>query len=261
LSGANLSRADLSRSNLHHANLSRADLTEANLTKADMGAVNLTGAILNDTILADLDLNTAIGLEACTHLGPSIIDHRTLTKSSSVPLLFLRSVGVPDRLIDYIPSIFGPDLQFYSCFIAYSAKDQVFADRLHADLQKAGVRCWFAPHDLPIGARVWDAIDEAIRLRDKLLVILSEASIASEWVEDEINKAYAEERHRKDFVLFPVRIDDAVMTTSEKWAVKLRDQRNIADFRRWHETSSYQRSISRLVRDLTVSASVEAEAR
>ena len=47
------------------------------------------------------------------------------------------------------------------------------ADRLHADLQNKGVRCWFAPHDLPIGAKTWDAIDEAIRLRDKLLLILS----------------------------------------------------------------------------------------
>lgn len=37
-----------------------------------------------------------------------------------------------------------------------------------------------------------DAIDEAIRLRDKLLVILSEASIGSDLVEGEVNKAYAE---------------------------------------------------------------------
>jgi hypothetical protein len=38
--------------------------------------------------------------------------------------------------------------QHYSCFISYSAKDQEFAERLHADLQNKGVRCWFAPHDL-----------------------------------------------------------------------------------------------------------------
>jgi len=35
-------------------------------------------------------------------------------------------------------------------FISYSSKDQAFAERLHADLQNKGVRCWFAPHDLPI---------------------------------------------------------------------------------------------------------------
>ena len=52
-------------------------------------------------------------------------------------------------------------------------------------------------HDLPIGAKTRDTIDEAIRLREKLLLILSKASIASEWVEDEVNKAYAEERPQR----------------------------------------------------------------
>jgi hypothetical protein len=98
-----------------------------------------------------------------------------------------------------------------------------------------------------------DAIDEAIRLRDKLLVILSKAGIESDWVEDEVNKAYAEERERKQTVLFPIRIDDAVMTTPEPWARKLRDQRNIGDFRLWEKPSEYQKSLERLLRDLTAS--------
>ena len=68
---------------------------------------------------------------------------------------------------------------------------------------------------LTIGAKTWDAIDEAIHLRDKLLLILSKASIASEWVEDEVNKAYAEERSRKETVLFPIRIDNTVISTAE----------------------------------------------
>jgi hypothetical protein len=35
--------------------------------------------------------------------------------------------------------------------------------------------------------------------------------------------------------VFPVRIDDAVMETPEPWARKLRDQRNVGDFRRWKD--------------------------
>jgi hypothetical protein len=120
-------------------------------------------------------------------------------------------------------------------------------------LQNKGVRCWFAPHDLPIGAKTWDEIDEAIRLRDKLLLILSKSSIASEWVEDEVNKAYAEERSTKEVVLFPIRIDNAVMSTAEPWAVKLRDQRNIGDFRQWKKPAEYQKSLDRLLRDLKAS--------
>ena len=120
-------------------------------------------------------------------------------------------------------------------------------------MQNKGVRCWFAPHDLPIGAKTWNAIDEAIRLRDKLLLILSKASIASEWVEDEVGKAFAEERLRKKTVLFPIRIDNAVMSTGEPWAVKLRDQRNIGDFQQFKEPTEYQKGLDRLLRDLKAS--------
>jgi TIR domain-containing protein len=124
--------------------------------------------------------------------------------------------------------------------------------RLHADLQNKGVRCWFAPHDMSIGAKIIDAIDEAIRLRDKVLLILSEDAIGSEWVEGEVTRALDEERTRNQVVLVPVRVDDAVMQTSEGWARLLRSQRNIGDFTGWKEHDRYQKSFERLMRGLTV---------
>jgi hypothetical protein len=43
------------------------------------------------------------------------------------------------------------------------------------------------------------------------------------------------------------------MKTTEPWARKLRDQRNIGDFRRWKKDhDAYQRSFARMLRDLTV---------
>lgn len=63
------------------------------------------------------------------------------------------------------------------------------------------------------------------------------------------SKAFAEERRRNQLVLFPVRIDETVMRTDEPWAVKLRDQRNIGDFRRWKEHDAYQ-AFDRVLRDL-----------
>src|SRR5262249_8382486 len=136
--------------------------------------------------------------------------------------------------------------------ISYSSKDQDFADRLYADLQNRGVRCWFAPHDMPIGAKIIDALGEAIRLRDKVLLILSKDAIASDWVEGEVTRALDEERTRKQVVLFPVRIDDAVMQTSEGWARLLRGQRHIGDFTDWKQHDNYRKSFERLMRDLRV---------
>ena len=83
-------------------------------------------------------------------------------------------------------------------------------------------------------------------------MILSEGAIASDWVEGEVTMALDEERTHKQIVLFPVRIDDAVMQTSEAWERLLRGQRNIGDFTRWKEHDSYQKSFERLMRDQRV---------
>jgi hypothetical protein len=95
-------------------------------------------------------------------------------------------------------------IQFYSCFISYSTENQDFADRLYADLQNNGVRCWFAPHDMKAGRKVHEQIDEAIRVYDRLLLILSDESMASPWVKTEIAKARAKEDSQRRRVLFPI---------------------------------------------------------
>jgi hypothetical protein len=155
-------------------------------------------------------------------------------------------------LIDYLPSLLNQPIQLYSCFISYSSKDDEFAHRLHADLQNHGIRCWFAPHDLSIGARIRDAIDLAIRVRDKLLVILSSNAINSDWVEDEVESALEEERKYRRTILFPIRIDHAVLETTRAWARKLRRERHIGDFSGWKDHDAYQKGLLRLLRDLTI---------
>ena len=82
--------------------------------------------------------------------------------------------------------------------------------------------------------KILDEIDVAIRLRDKVLLILSEHSIKSDWVEDEVTAGFEEERKRGQIVLFPVRLDEMVMKTDEAWAANLR-ARLIGDFRRWKD--------------------------
>ena len=52
-------------------------------------------------------------------------------------------------------------------------------------------------------------------LMDKVLLVLSEHSILSEWVEDEVDQAFEEEQKRGKVVLFPVRLDDEVLTTDK----------------------------------------------
>ena len=256
LMGADLTQtkmagAYLHKTNLNEANLSRAiflgtHLNDTQLTKADLRSVKL-----GETVFANCNLSEIIGLTDCMHSGPSIIDQRTLVRSRELPLEFLRGIGLPDNYIEYIPSLFhGDAIQYYSCFISYSSHNQDFAERLYADLQNKGVRCWFAPEDMKIGDKIRHAIDSAIRLKDKLLVILSETSVSSQWVETEVETAMEEERERGEPVLFPLRIDEAVMETNETWARMLRRERNIGDFTGWKNHDSYQKAFERLLRDL-----------
>jgi hypothetical protein len=85
---------------------------------------------------------------------------------AKIPEAFLRGCGVPVVLIEYLPSLINSmeGIQFHSVFISYSHRDEEFAKRLHHALQWKGVRSWYAPHDLPIGARIRPAIDSSIHI-------------------------------------------------------------------------------------------------
>ena len=147
-------------------------------------------------------------------------------------------------------------IEYYSCFISYSTRDQEFAERLHADLQAKGVRCWFAPHHIKGGRKIHEQIDEAIRLHDRLLLILSEESMKSDWVRTEIAKARKREKEDKR-VLFPVRLVsyeamqswEYIDSSGKDLAEEIR-QYFIPDFSRWKEHDSYQAALGRLVKDL-----------
>jgi predicted adenine nucleotide alpha hydrolase (AANH) superfamily ATPase len=139
---------------------------------------------------------------------------------------------------------------YNSCFISYSSKDQEFAEKLFTDLQERGVRCWFALKNIRIGEKLRDAIDQGIRDRERLLLILSENSVISPWVEKEVETAFEEEASRRCGVLFPIRLDASVMSTQASWAADIRRSRHIGDFSAWKEPQAYQRAFQRLLQDL-----------
>ena len=96
---------------------------------------------------------------------------------------------------------------------------------------------------------IFTSNDVAIHLQDKLL-LLSEHSTASGWVEDEVEAAMEKEQRQQREVLFPVRLDEGVMPTTQPWAAKLRRTRPIGDFTHWTDPQAYQQAFERLLRDL-----------
>ncbi len=139
---------------------------------------------------------------------------------------------------------------YHSCFISYSTSDRDFAERLRNDLIAKGVRVWFAPHDLKIGDRFQETVEESISRCDKVIIVLSTASVASRWVEREVNAAREREDLETLLILLPIRIDNAVMDASAPWAADIRRLRHIGDFTKWEEPTHYEKAISRLLQDL-----------
>lgn len=263
LTGANLTttnffEANLCDAHLDQALLNRTNFTKANLSKADLTGANIFDVRLYETIFGDTNLTAVRGLETCEHYGPSILDHRTIARSWPLPLAFLRDCGLPEALIEYLPSLLGETVQFYSCFISYSSADEGFCRRLHGRLQDAGLRVWFAPHDIQGGRKLQEQIDAAIRVYDKLLLVLSTHSMQSSWVEFEIRRARSREVAEQRRLLFPVRLvgyetikawECFDADTARDLATEIREY-YIPDFTAWKDHDAFEAEIGRLLRDL-----------
>src|SRR5260370_1320457 len=251
LSFAHLTQANLSQATLSNAYLNNANLSFANLSFANLYHTDLSSAIVGWTQFTDIDLRTVKGLETVEHDGPSSIGIDTIYRSEGhIPETFLRKAGVPEDFLTYMHSLVAHPIEYYTCFISHSSRDQEFADRLYTDLQSKGVRCWFAPEDMKIGDKISRRIDESIAQYDKLLLILSAHSVASWWVEYEVEKALAKERQAQRTVLFPIRLDEQIIQSTTDWAAHIKETRHIGDFTGWKGHDAYQRGLKRLLRDL-----------
>lgn len=257
--GAELAAVDLSQANLQGTNLRRTRIYDCEFVGADF-----TASVFGQTLINNADLRLAKGLQGViqkdwpslelrgvVHRGPSSIGIDTVYRSRGhIPREFLRGCGVPDSFIDYIASLTSDAIEYHSCFISYASTDEDFAVRLHADLQHHGVRCWFAPTDMRTGDKIRSAIDQSIRMHDKVLLILSKNSINSQWVEKEVETAFEQEHQRGETVFFPIRLDSTVMETRQAWAADIRRTRHIGDFANWKDHDTYRKSFERLLRDL-----------
>ncbi len=280
LAGADLRLANLWKARMTHADLRVANLTAADLTAANLGDADLTGAIIGWTILADVDLAHATGLADVKHGGPSSVGVDTLARTlrssggqfTEEQLLFFTGAGVPATLLDYLPDLLETNpLQFYSCFISYSTKDEAFASALHADLEKAGVKTYKWDLDGVVGRDLMENVDLAIRNYDKMILICSQHSLASKGVDKEIVKALQKEEQLWNTkrrleqkaqaageeppfvdvdVLVPVWLDGSVERWESPYASEVK-KKMAADFRGVTPGSEkYQKQLARLIHAL-----------
>ena len=262
LASVNLSNSDCQRADFRWAylikarfngtNLSGANLIEANLTKAELKQSNLSEAFIAWSCFGDNDLSETLGLDEVKHFGPSTIGIDTIYRSKgNIPEEFLRGAGVPEHFISYTGYLNEKAFAHNSCFISFSGNDRDFVEKIGDDLQREGIRCWYAPEEMKMGDAIRQQVDQQIRVQDKLVVVLSKFSVESPWIQKEVEAAIKEEQNRNRAVLFPVRLDNGCMDAEKDWLDNLQKTHQIYDFTNWENWEVYYTQFSSLVGDLS----------
>lgn len=273
LGGARLVGADLRGANLRGCDLTDADLTSANLSRANLvGAVfrrsalafaNLNRATLARTSFLDCDdLHHALRLEDARHRSGSSLDQHTLRISGpNLPQVFLEGAGFTPTEIKATGLL---ESSYASCFISHASGDGIFASKLYRDLRRRGVLCWHFRHDLRGGLPWQEQVDDAIRVHDKLVLVCSRQATYRPNVVHEILRAIEVERESGNRKLFPIRLDDHILSeaTMEEAREKVRSgewaenwvyyvtRQHVLDFSGWTDPRDYAGMLQRLLDSL-----------
>jgi uncharacterized protein YjbI with pentapeptide repeats len=268
LGSANLLNADLRGVNLHGANLSKANIELANFDGANLSEADVSYVSAGGTVFGSADLRQVKGLESIVHRRPSEVSVNTIFRAEGqIPEVFLRGCGLSDWQIESA-KLNQPDLstaeiinilyrvhdlrahqaiQISPLFISYNHTDSPFVDEMEKNLNAKGIRFWRDVHHAVAG-RLERQIDRAIRHNPTVLLILSENSVQSDWVEHEARLARKLEIETKRDVLCPVALDDSWKACD--WPERLREQimeYNILDFSGWRDKDNFRRAFTRLL--------------
>ena len=91
-------------------------------------------------------------------------------------------------------------------FISHTAADKPFVRRLAARLEKSQFHVWLDEHDLIAGDPLPETIGKALQAAKVILVVVSEASVASKWLRYELNVA-TERMIKGECRVIPIVID------------------------------------------------------
>ena len=89
-------------------------------------------------------------------------------------------------------------------FISYKSEEYDVAKKIRALLEEHNYPCWMAPESISAGSNYMSEIPTAIRKCDLFVLIVSEASQKSQWVQKEIDRAV-----KFDKYILPFHVDDS----------------------------------------------------
>ena len=106
-------------------------------------------------------------------------------------------------------------------FLSHSSSDRPLAKRIAADLEAAGIVVWLDEWAIRVGEPISARIEDGLERSDFVVVLLSERSVASRWVEREWQAKFHEEVTTRRIIVLPVLAEPCDIP------VLLRDKRHV----------------------------------
>ena len=107
----------------------------------------------------------------------------------------------------------------HDVFISYSSKNSAAAQAICHELEDNNIKCWMAPRDIPVGAKYASVITQAIKECKAVVLVFSEYSAISPWVESEINIAFSNRRP-----IVPYKIDATPLENYDEFYLMLNNR-------------------------------------
>jgi hypothetical protein len=96
-------------------------------------------------------------------------------------------------------------------FISYSHKDKEFVNKLAANLVKQKAHVWIDTWELNVGDSIIEKVQSAIQESSALIIVISKASMESEWCKKELSAGFLKELEEKRVVVLPLLLEDCEM--------------------------------------------------
>jgi hypothetical protein len=96
----------------------------------------------------------------------------------------------------------------FGLFLSHSSKDVEAAKRIAEGLRAMSYPVWYSDWAIGPGQSIVEKINEALARNDTLIVLLSESSVQSKWVERELNTALMKQLSGQDVAVLPILIED-----------------------------------------------------
>ncbi|HVW97445.1 MAG TPA: TIR domain-containing protein [Mucilaginibacter sp.] len=94
-------------------------------------------------------------------------------------------------------------------FISHSHQDRDFVDWLVRELRQNGIDVWWDADELAIGDYIKNKIKEGILASSAFIIVLSEHSTKSAWVQFELNSALLYNATKNNIKIIPIKIDES----------------------------------------------------